>query len=115
MNGVDDEEEEEEEEEEEQKQSTKQMFIINKVESILERLDILPEKKQATTIAGETESETKTENKSFNKEALDSINNSILRLAKKDKKILKHLKQFADLAEKDFETYTTAIDALNSL
>jgi len=113
LNGIDQDEDEEEEEEEEEEKSTKQMFIINKVESILERLDILPAKKVATTIAGE--SETKTENKSFNKEALDSINNSILRLAKKDKNIVKHLKAFADLAEKDINMYNNAIEMLNNL
>jgi hypothetical protein len=114
MSGAHEEEEEEEEEEEQEQSNAKQIFIINKVESILERLDILP-KKPSTQIAGESESETKTENKSFNKDALESINNSILRLAKKDKNIVKHLKAFADLAEKDIDMYNSAIEMLNKL
>ena len=112
----DDDDDDDDEEEKEKETNAKTLLIINKVESILERLDILPAKKavEKTALAGD-EKETKTENKSFNEEALKSINDSILRLAKKDKAIVKHLKMFADLAEQNPETYQSAIEMLEKM
>lgn len=108
MNG-EEEEEEEEEETNSEEVSAKQLFLINKVENILERLNIIPPAKAQLSGA---DTETKTENKSMDEEAIKSINNSILRLAKKDKQIVKHLKLLADLSENKPEMYQTAIDML---
>jgi hypothetical protein len=111
MNGDDDDDDDDEEEEEAEKKRTDQtLFIINKVEGILERFNIIPAKKEAVAISGA--SETATENKSLTQEQIDEINKYFVVLIKHDKKFIHHLKLLSELATNKPDIYNIAIEQL---
>ena len=107
LNGDDDDDDDEEDEDE--AQTNKQLFLLNKLESFLERSNIL-KPKEAVAINGDEE-----DKQSLNAEKIALINKAIVTLAKNDKNIVKHLSLFAKLSEEKPEIYKMAIDHLTKL